>query len=238
MTAQNNQAMTSLHQIVAQAGEYLASVTTGMSSGDLQTLGTEMQGLVTQLTSIVNQKSSDGTYLFGGTSNQPPISSTVTYNSGTNGDTTTIDVQASNPVQVTIAAGSAGPPAVDGFLYDSSSGTDVLAALTQAVSDLNSGNASAAQTTDVTAVNKALNLVSSYVGSTAAAMSAVATASTQLSQQSSSEENTVNGLVQTNLASASVQLQQIENQYQASLEAGTRVMNLSILTYMDQVATP
>jgi flagellin-like hook-associated protein FlgL len=127
---------------------------------------------------------------------------------------------------------------VDGFLYDSSSGTDVLAALTQAVSDLNSGNASAAQTTDVTAVNKALNLVSSYVGSTAAAMSAVATASTQLSQQSSSEENTVNGLVQTNLASASVQLQQIENQYQASLEAGTRVMNLSILTYMDQVATP
>jgi flagellar hook-associated protein 3 FlgL len=60
MTAQNNQAMTSLHQIVAQAGEYLASVTTGMSSGDLQTLGTEMQGLVTQLTSIVNQKSSDG----------------------------------------------------------------------------------------------------------------------------------------------------------------------------------
>jgi flagellin-like hook-associated protein FlgL len=237
MTAQNNQAMTSLHQIVAQAGEYLASVTTGMSSGDLQTLGTEMQGLVTQLTSIVNQKSTDGTYLFGGTSNQPPISSTGTYNSGTNGDTTTIDVQASNPVQATIAAGSAGPPAVDGFLYDSSSGTDVLAALTQAVSDLNSGNASAAQTTDVTAVNKALNLVSSYVGSTAAAMSAVATASTQLSQQSASEENTVNGLVQTNLASASVQLQQIENQYQASLEAGTRVMNLSILNYMSGVST-
>ena len=32
MTAQNNTAMTSLHQIVAQAGEYLASVTSNMSS--------------------------------------------------------------------------------------------------------------------------------------------------------------------------------------------------------------
>jgi flagellin-like hook-associated protein FlgL len=68
-------------------------------------------------------------------------------------------------------------------------------------------------------------------------MSAVATATTQLSQQSTSEENTINGLVQTNLPTASVQLQQLEMQYQASLEAGTRVMNLSILNYIDQVST-
>ena len=237
MTAQNNQAMTSLHQIVAQAGEYLASVTSNMSASDLQNVGTEMQSLVTELTSIVNQKGADGSYLFGGTSNQAPISSSGTYNTGTNGNTTSIDVQAGNPVQVTIAAGSSGPPAVDGFLYDSASGTDVLAALTQAVSDLNSGNTTALQGTDATAVSNALNLVSSYVGSTAASMSAVATATTQLSQQSTSESNTVNGLVQTNLASASVQLQQLEMQYQASLEAGTRVMSLSILNYIGQVPT-
>jgi flagellar hook-associated protein 3 FlgL len=237
LTAQNNQAMTSLHQIVAQAGEYLAGVTSNMSSGDLQSIGTEMQGLVTELTSIVNQKGTDGSYLFGGTSNQAPVTSSGTYNTGTNGDTSTIDVQSGNPVQVTIAAGSAGPPAVDGFLYDSSSGTDVLAALTQAVSDLNSGNTTALQGADTTAVSNALNLVSSYVGSTAASMSAVATATTQLSQQSTSEENTINGLVQTNLPTASVQLQQLEMQYQASLEAGTRVMNLSILNYIDQVST-
>lgn len=237
MTATNNQAMTSLHQIVAQAGEYLAGVTSNMSATDLQNIGTEMQGLVTQLTSIVNQKSPDGTYLFGGTSNQPPINSDGTSNTATNGDTTSVDVQDSNPVQVSIAAGNAGPPAVDGFLYDSASGTDVLAALTQAVSDLNSGNTSAAQTTDVAAVNKALNLVSSYVGSTAASMSAVATATTQLSAQTNAQSTTINGLVQTDLASASVQLQQLEMQYQASLEAGTRVMSLSILNYMSQVAT-
>jgi flagellar hook-associated protein 3 FlgL len=237
LTAQNNQAMTSLHQIVAQAGEYLAGVTSNLSSGDLQSIGTEMQGLVTELTSIVNQKGTDGSYLFGGTSNQAPVTSSGTYNTGTNGDTSTIDVQSGNPVQVTIAAGSAGPPAVDGFLYDSSSGTDVLAALTQAVSDLNSGNTTALQGADTTAVSNALNLVSSYVGSTAASMSAVATATTQLSQQSTSEENTINGLVQTNLPTASVQLQQLEMQYQASLEAGTRVMNLSILNYIDQVST-
>ena len=237
MTATNNQAMTSLHQIVAQAGEFLAGVTSNMSASDLQNVGTEMQSLVTELTSIVNQKGTNGSYLFGGTSNQPPITSSGAYSTGTNGDTTSIDIQAGNPVQVTIAAGSSGPPAVDGFLYDSSSGTDVLGALNQAISDLNSGNTTALLGTDTTAVASALNLVSSYVGSTAASMSAVATATTQLSQQTTSESTTISGLVQTNLPTASVQLQQLEMQYQASLEAGTRVMNLSILTYMDQVAT-
>lgn len=237
MTATNNQAMTGLHQVLAQAGEDLASITSNMSSTDLQNIGTELQGLLTQLTSIANQKSPDGTYLFGGTSNQPPVNSDGTYNTTTNGDTTTVNVQDSNPVQVSIAAGNSGPPAVDGFLYDSASGTDVLGALTQAISDINSGNTSALQTTDVAAVNKALNLVSSYVGSTAASMSAVATATTQLSQQSNSQKTALGSLVQTDLASASVQLQQLEMQYQASLEAGTRVMSLSILNYIDQVPT-
>jgi flagellar hook-associated protein 3 FlgL len=237
MTATNNTAMTNLHQIVAQAGEYLAGITSNMTSSQLQNVGTEMQDLVTQLTSIVNQKGSDGNYLFGGTANVAPVTNSGTYNTGTNGATTSIDVQAGNAVQTSIAAGSSGPPAVDGFLYDSSSGTDVLASLTQAVSDLNSGKVTALQGTDTTAINNSLNLLSSYVGSTAASMSAVSTATTQLSQQTSSEQTTVGDLVQTNLASASVQLQQVEMQYQAGLEAATRVMNLSILNYIDQVST-
>jgi flagellar hook-associated protein 3 FlgL len=237
-TAQNNTAMTSLHQIVAQAGEYLASVTSNMTSSQMQNLGTQMSDLVDEMTSIVNQKGSDGNYLFGGTTNKAPINATTgDYNTGTNGATSSIEVEAGTPVQTSIAAGNAGPPAVDGFMYDSGTGTDVLAALTQAVSDLNSGNTTAVMGTDVTAVNNALNLVSSYVGSTAASMSAVSLATTRLSAQSTTESNTLNNLVQTNLPAASVQLQQLENQYQASLEAGTRVMNLSILNYIGNVTT-
>jgi flagellar hook-associated protein 3 FlgL len=238
LTEQNNTAMTSVHQIVAQAGEYLASVTSNMTTSQMQGIGSEMTDLVSELTSIVNQKGSDGNYLFGGTANQPPINADGTYNTNTNGETTSIDVEQGTPVQTSIAAGHAGPPAVDGFLYDSASGTDVLAALTQAASDLNAGNATAAQGADTTAVNNALNLVSTYVGSTAASMSAVALATTRLSAQTTSQSNTLNNLVQTNLPAASVQLQQLESQYQASLEAGTRVMNLSILNFIGNVTTP
>jgi flagellin-like hook-associated protein FlgL len=68
-------------------------------------------------------------------------------------------------------------------------------------------------------------------------MSAVSTATTALSQQTTSADNHLNALTQTDLATASIQLQQIQNQYQASLEAGTRLMNLSILNYMSTVGT-
>ena len=237
LTSQNNSAMTNLHQIVAQASELATSVTSNMSTTQLKNLGTEVSALVNQLTSVVNQKSANGTYLFGGTSNQPPITSTGAYNTATNGDTRTIEVQPGNAVQTGIAAGRPGTPPVDGFLYDSSSGVDVLGALNQTVTDLNSGNASAVQGTDLTSLNNALNLVSQYVGSTAASMSAVETATTSNQQQITSQSNQLNALTQTNLPNAEIQLQQIQNQYQASLSSGSRLMSLSILNYISSVPT-
>jgi flagellar hook-associated protein 3 FlgL len=207
-----------------------------MSASDMQNLGTEMSSLLSQLTSIVNQ-TSNGNYLFGGTSNQPPLTSSGGYNSATNGQATTIDVQEGNTVQTGIVAGRSGTPPVDGFLYDASSGIDVVATLQQAISDLNSGNASAVQTTDLPALNKALDHISSYVGSTAASMAAVQTATNTLTQQMTSKNNQLNALTQTNLPNVTVQLQQIQTQYQASLEAGSRVLGMSFLNYIGSVTT-
>ena len=237
LTASNNSAMTSIHQIVAQASEYATSVTSNMSASDMQNLGSEMSTLVTQLTSIVNQ-TNNGNYLFGGTSNQPPIStSTGTYNASTNGQGSTIDVQQGNTVQTGILAGRPGTPPVNGFLYDSTSGVDVLASIKQTITDLNAGNASAVQTTDLPALNKALDHISIYVGSTAASMAAVSTATQSLSQETTSKTNQLNSLTQTNLPNATLQLQQIQAQYQASLEAGTRILGMSLMNYIGSVPT-
>jgi flagellar hook-associated protein 3 FlgL len=237
LATQNNSAMTSLHQIVAQASELATSVTTNMSSAQLQAIGTQMSTLVTQLTSIANQQSVNGTYLFGGTSNQPPITATGTYNASTNGEEATIEVQPGNPVQTGIVAGRSGSPPVSGFLYDPTTGVDVLGALNQAVTDLNAGNATAVQSTDLPALNNALDLVSQYVGSTAASMSAVQTASQSLSQQITAQSDQFNTLTQTNLPDAELQLQQIQNQYQASLAAGSRILSMSLLNYIGSVPT-
>lgn len=237
LATQNNSAMTSLHQIVAQASELATSVTTNMSSAQLQAIGTQMSTLVTQITSIANQQSVNGTYLFGGTSNQPPITATGTYNASTNGEEATIEVQPGNPVQTGIVAGRSGSPPVSGFLYDPTTGVDVLGALNQAVTDLNAGNATAVQSTDLPALNNALDLVSQYVGSTAASMSAVQTASQSLSQQITAQSDQLNTLTQTNLPDAELQLQQIQNQYQASLAAGSRILSMSLLNYIGSVPT-
>ncbi len=232
-TSANNTEMTQIHQIIAQASEYATTVTSDMSTSDMQNLGTETSALVSQLTSIVNQQDTNGNYMFGGTNNQPPIDTTTgTYNTSANGATSTTEVAPGNAVQTGIAAGQPGPPPVDGFLYDSTSGVNVLAALQQTVTDLNNGDASAVQSTDLPALNAALSQISMYVGSTAANMSAVSTASTQNQQQVTSDGNQLNSLTQTNLPNATVQLQQIQNQYEATLEAGSRIMGLSILNYL------
>jgi flagellar hook-associated protein 3 FlgL len=231
LTTANNSAMTSLHQIVANASELATSVTGNMSASEMANVGTQVGSLISELTSIVNQQSG-GHYLFGGTADQPPIDSTGNYNTATNGQTSTIEVGQGNNVQSSIVAGQAGTPGVDGFLYDSTSGVDVLGALKQLQTDLNSGNAMAVQGTDQTAVSNALDHISMYVGSTAANMSAVATASQTTTTQITSATNQLNALTQTNLPTASLQLQQIQNQYEATLEAGTKIMGMSILNFL------
>jgi flagellar hook-associated protein 3 FlgL len=230
-TTANNSAMTSLHTLVANASELATGATGTMTTANLQAIGTEVSALMTQITSIANQTDSNGNYLFGGTANVAPLTSTGAYNTGTNGATTSIEVQKGNSVQTSIVAGNA-TSGTSGFLYNASTGVDVIAAIKQTVADLNAGNASAVQSTDLPALNKALDLVSSYVGSTAASMSAVSNATSALTSQTASQTNSLNQLTQTNLPNATIQLQQIQNQYQASLEVGSRILSLSILNYL------
>ncbi len=230
-TNANNTAMTSLHKLVANASEMATSVNGTMTTSNMQYYGTVVSSLLTQITTIANQTDANGNFMFGGTSNVQPLSTAGAYNTGTNGTTTSIMVGKGNSVQTSIVAGN---PAsgVSGFLYDSTSGVDVIAAMKQTITDLNAGNATAVQTTDVPLLNKALDLVSSYVGSTAASMSAVTNATNTLSAETTSGTNQLNALTQTNLPNATVQLQQIQNQYQAALEAGSKMLQLSIMNYL------
>jgi len=231
-TSANNSAMTQLYKLVSQVSENATSVASDTSTANMQDIGTSTSGLLTELISIANQKDANGNYIFGGTNNQPPLNSNGSFNTSANGATSTTLVGAGDPVQTGIVTGGTGSPATDGFLSDSSTGVNVIAAIQQTITDLNSGNATAVQTTDVPALNAALNQISLYVGSTAASMSAVSTASTQNSSQVTSEGNQLNSLTQTNLPNATVQLQQIQNQYEATLEAGSRILGLSILNYL------
>jgi flagellar hook-associated protein 3 FlgL len=235
-TSANNSAMTQIYNLLSQASETATSVSGTSSTSQIQAYGTQVSGYLTELISTVNQQDVNGNYMFGGTNNQAPLNSDGTFNSAANGQTNSMELAQGNSVQTSIVAGNpSGSPATDGFLYDSSTGVNVMSALQQTITDMSNGDASAVQTTDIPALNAAMNLISSYVGSTSASMSAVTTAKSQNASQVTAEDNSLNSLTQTNLATASVQLQQIQNQYEATLEAGSRVMGLSIVSYL---ATP
>jgi flagellar hook-associated protein 3 FlgL len=234
-TTANNQAMISLHNIVAQASELATGVNGTESTTDVQDVGTEMSSLLSQITTIANQQDGSGNYMFGGTSNTAPLDSAQNYTSTTNGTGENIEVQQGLSVQTGIVAGRPGNPPVDGFLYDSSSGVDVMGALKNVLSDMQSGNVNAIQNTDVPALNAALNHISQFVGSTAANVSAVQSSSQTNEQQTLDQQNQISSLTSTNLANASVQLTQAQLQYQASLESGTKILGMSILNYYSAV---
>jgi hypothetical protein len=63
----------------------------------------------------------------------------------------------------------------------------------------------------------------------------VQTASNSIQQQITAQTNQLNSLTQTNLPDATLQLQQIQTQYQAALEAGSRILSLSMLNYMSSI---
>ena len=225
--------MTSLHQLVAQASELATSVTSNMSASDLQAVGTEMNALVSQLTSIVNQKTANGNYLFGGTANQPPITSAGTYNSATNGDDTTIEV----------AAGQS--------RADQHRGRPLRVAPGRRLSlRFNLGSRRARRpATDhhrsqrrqcLRRADRPICPRSTKPSTTSPHMSEAPPPACppsrppapDSSSRSPRENNQFNALTQTNLPNATVQLQQIQMQYQATLEAGTRILGLSILNYI------
>lgn len=233
MLTQANQAMVSIHSTVAQASELATGVNGTMSTSDMQDVGTEMSSLLDQLTNVVNQKDPEGNYMFGGTSNQEPLDPTTqTYNAATNNQGQTINVQSNLTVQTGVLAGR---PGVNGFLYNSSSGVDLIATLKQTISDLNAGNANAVQTTDLPALNNGLDHISQFVGSTAADLQAATSSGQMIQQQLLNKQQQVSGLTQINVATTLVQLQQTQLAYQASLQAGSKILGLSLLNYFGSI---
>lgn len=242
LASYNHQAMSDLQTALTSAGEIATKANSTYSDSDLKAMATQLDGIISEVASVANRQK-DGNYLFGGTSNQAPITVTgsppvYSYNTSTNGSTTTAQLTAgASPVSTGILAGrSTGTPTTDGFLYDSTTTppTDTLTALIKLRDDLNLGQAgvSAIQNTDLAAINQASDLASKYVGSTAAQMTSINLNLTTLQNQVQTNKTSLSNVTGADLANAITQLQQTTTNYQAALQSGAKILNLSIMDYL------
>jgi len=217
-----NNVVTSLTQAVSLGTEGANGTN---STANLQTLATQVQGILSSVVSAANTSIS-GTYLFGGTSTATPYTADSTsptgYTYNGNSDTNSVAVGDNLSVQVN----------VPGSQIFSNSSNNLLGSLSSLVTALKSGN-SADIVTATNSVDSALNFVGQQ-------QAVYGNSETQLnSQETFLQQDTVtlstqeNNLIGVNEATAATDLSQAETDNSAALAAAAKVLPNSLLNYLE-----
>jgi flagellar hook-associated protein 3 FlgL len=211
------------------------------STSDLNTYAAEVSQLIQHAADLVNSKdASTGQYLFGGTSSgQAPF--TVTKDA--NGNVTGVTYQGNTSVaQSEIAPGAtlsvdvpgqnnsgSGP---HGLVSDSRSGADLFNHLISLQNNLLAGNKAAIISTDVPALQKDENNILYQISNNGAVQTRLNSAATLAGDTSSSLDQMISKASNADIVQTMVQLNEAQNAYQAALQSGAKIMQLSLLNYI------
>lgn len=234
--AYNHTAMTDLQRVLSRANELVTRGSGIYSPDQLTIIGREMEAVLEQVVTIANRQR-DGHYLFGGTGDAPPVvvaaagpppvygyNAAATYTNAV----TRSEIQPGNSVDTGIVAGRTGD--FGGFL--SSGTTDVLASLTALRDTLLSGNPVDSAGADSQGLQAGLNLVSEYVGRTAARLSVLDLNRTVLKEQIQGGATRLSEQTAVSYTDAIADLNRVQTSYQAAMQSGASILNLSLMNYL------
>jgi flagellar hook-associated protein 3 FlgL len=232
----------SLQTITSRAGEIATSAGSATSSqSDLSNYADEVNQLINQVVNAANTKdASTGQYLFGGTASTTAPFTTTT---DANGDVTGVTYNGNSSVnQAQIGAGmtatadipgaNTGSSGAHGLITDSQSGADLINHLISLRNNLNAGNTTAITSTDNADLQKDENNVAYQVANNGVVQSQLTTAATFATNSSQSLNTMISNSSSANLVQVMMQLSQTQNAYQAALQSGVKIMQLSILNYI------
>jgi flagellar hook-associated protein 3 FlgL len=214
-----NSVVTNLSQAVSLGVEGANGT---MNQTDRNAIAQEVNGIQQQILDYANQ-SFEGNYLFAGTAvnTKPfvadPSSGVVTYvgNTGVN--------------NVEIGEGQAVPANLPGSQLFTAPGADVFQALADLSSALQSGSNIPAAQTEVENAFNYVNAQRAFYGTT---LSRLNTASSFLSQENLQLTQEQNNLVGADMATVVSQLTQAETALDATLSAGGKISQSSLLDYL------
>lgn len=227
----NYDAMADFAKVMTRASEVTIRANHIYTDQDLEALAQEIDGLISQTVSIANRQK-DGRYLFGGTANERPIDpTTLVYNTNTNSNLTTAKIDEGLVVDTGLVAGR--PGSYDGFLSDGT--IDVIDTLVQVRNRLQSGSPADVdfiQGTLLGQVNQAVDLAGEFVGRAAARLHVHESTRDSLSRGVQTDTIRAAELTDVNLSDAISDLNSIQLSFQAALQSGARILNLSLMDYI------
>jgi flagellar hook-associated protein 3 FlgL len=228
-------AMNSLQTLVSQVNDIATEASNGTnSSTQLSTYATQVEALIRQAVQLGNTQDADGNYIFSGTaSNKTPFVANTT-----NGIITSVGYQGGTEVaesdigpNTTVSAQVLGSGA-DGLFANSNTGADLFGDMIALQQNLASGNTSAISSTNAPALSNDEDNVVSQISANGVIQSALTAASNIATAQSTNLTTQISGATSADLAQTLTELSQTQTAYEAALESGTKVLQISLVDFL------
>src|ERR1039458_7671703 len=231
-----------LQTVSIRTGEITTSAATATASpSDLGNYADEVNTLIKQVVTAANTKDpATGQYLFGGTaSGSAPFTTTtdasgnvtaVTYNG--NSSVNQSEIGSGQTTSVDIPGANTGAGGVRGLITDQPSGADFLNHLISLRNNLQAGNKTAITSTDSVNLGKDENNIAYQVANNGVRQNQLTAAATFASSRSQGLDKMISNASGADMMQTMVQLNQTQTSYQAALQSGAKIVQLSILNYI------
>jgi flagellar hook-associated protein 3 FlgL len=236
-------AMSSLQTLAQKASDIATEADGTDSSQQLATYATQITQIIQQAAQLMNTQNAGGEYIFGGTATSTPPY-VVTTNAA--GDVTGVTYQGNSSVSsIEIAPGETLTAQVPGsntsgtgpggLITDSRSGADFFNHLIALQNDLQSGNVTTIASTDIPALAKDEDNITTQISTNGIIQSQLNVASSMVSAKSTSLDTMITQDVGADMATTATQLSAVENAFQAALQTGASLLNenQSLLYYLE-----
>jgi flagellar hook-associated protein 3 FlgL len=232
-------AIKSLKTVSDRAGEIATSADGLKSPQELASYADEVNQLIKQAVQAANSQQ-NGSYLFAGTrSDQPPFVMTT----DANGRVTSVTYQGNQSLPSSqIAAGTTATAQVAGanatgsgprgLITDTAAGADFFNHLLSLQNNLAAGNTDAIANTDRKQLAADEDNLLYHVSQNGAVQSRLEATASILSDRATALDSQVSKAADADLAQTLVQFNATQNAYQAALQTGAKMLNLTLLDYL------
>jgi len=235
-------ALQSLQTITSQAGNIATSAGSGTAgSAELNNYANQVQQLIQQAVQVVNAKDpSTGQSLFAGTDSGYQAFDLTTDASGNitgvtyGGDNQVSQTEVAPGITVSVdvpGANNTGTGAY-GLITDSRNGADLFNHLIALQNNLKSGDTSAISSSDIPNIQNDENNLTYHVANNGNSQTRLTTAATFASSQITNLDGTISKQSGADIVQVMTQLSQTQTAYQAALQSSAKIMQLSILNYL------
>lgn len=235
-------AMNSLQSITSQVSEIATQAGNGTTStSQMSAYAEQVQQLLQQAIQLANTQDADGNYIFGGTATntQPFVATTnadgdvtaVTYQGNTSVAESQVGPNTSVTAQVVGENTSGTGP--QGLFVDSRTGANLFSDMISLYNNLEAGDTSAINSTNAPALQTDDDNVISQVSANGVMQSALTAAGNIASSQSTTLTEEISNDTSADLATTMTNLDQTQTAYEAALESGMMVMNVSLVDFLE-----